>query len=362
MELEMQIDALREEASDIGVFFPMHYKTDALNQPETLHGHAIANRSVLLMQPAFDAAEDGAPSEDTVSRYADAVREKAYGIVVIEPTAVSADAREYEQSLAISDENAASFQALVDAVKAASEEAHGFAPVVIALLTHAGHHALKPAAFDLSASLPHDVPLLKDDELNALLITCADAAKAVEKAGFDGIALNAADRSLFGESLAAFHRDGKFGGDFDDRTRFLRDCYTAMKMVVSDKLFFTVRLCLSDGIPQPDGWGMAFEDHSAPDLYEPALLLKILQTLYGIELVICTIGIPNINWMCEPAPESPLLRYSRLCTCVAMLDSDLQQNVQLVIPELDCEDIPFANLAAGMIEGEFASYGGFSGI
>lgn len=362
MELEMLIDELREEASDVGLFFPMHYETKALDQEDDLHGLTVRNRCVLLMKSAADAAENGAPSEDTVRRYTDVIREKAYGIVVIEPTAISADARESEQDLAISAENAESFQALIDAVKSASTEAHGFAPVVIALLTHAGHHALKPAAFDLSASLPHDVPLLKDEELNALLITCADAAKAVVQAGFDGIALNAADRSLFGESLAAFHRDGKFGGDFDDRTRFLRDCYTAMKMVVSDKLFFTIRLCLSDGIPQPDGWGMAFEDLSAPDLYEPALLIKILQALYEIKLVICSIGIPNINWMCEPQPESALLRYSRLCTCIAMMDSDLQQNVQLVIPELDEEEIPFANLAAGMIEGEFASFGGFSGI
>ena len=133
-----------------------------------------------------------------------------------------------------------------------------------------------------------------------------------------------------------------------------------MKMVVSAQMFFTIRLCLSDGIPQPDGWGMAFEDSSAPDLYEPALLLKILQALYGVSLVICSVGIPDINWMCEAQPESDLLRYSRLCTCIAMLDSDLQQNVQLVLPELKTDDIPFANLAAGMISGEFASFGGFT--
>ena len=173
MELEMQIDELREEASDIGLFFPMHYDTDALNHETQLHGHTVGNRSVLLMQPALDAAENGGPSEETVRRYENAVREKAYGIVVIEPTGISADAREFDRELAISEENAASFQALIDAVKAASEEAHGFAPLVIALLNHAGHHALKPAALDISASLPHDVPLLKDEELNALLITCA---------------------------------------------------------------------------------------------------------------------------------------------------------------------------------------------
>ena len=362
MELETLIDELREEASDVGMFFPMDYETAALETTGDLHGHAVANRRVLLMQSAHDATAEGAPSEETVRRYGEAVRTQKYGIVVVEPVAISADAREDENDLTLSADNLPSFRALVDEIRTASREAHGFSPVVIALLTHAGHHALKPAAIDRSASLPHDVPLLEDEALNQLLITCSDAAKVADQAGFDGIGLNAADRSLFCESLAAFHRDGKFGGDFDDRTRFLRDCYTAMKMVLSDRMFFTIRLCLSDGIPQPDGWGMAFEDLSAPDLYEPALLLKILQALYGTELVICSIGIPDINWMCEPQPESDLLRYSRLCTCVAMLDSDLQQHVQLVVPELASEDIPFAYLAAGMIAGEFASYGGFTVI
>lgn len=360
MEIETLIEELRDEASDVGLFFPMLYETDALETAGELHGHKLSNRRILQMQRGNDATPEGAPSDLTVQRYSDAIRKQAYSIVVLEPAAISRDARESESDLALIAENEASFRALTDAIRQTSKEVHGFAPVIVVLLDHAGHHALKPCAFDHSASLPTDVPLIEDDALTALLIACSEAAKLSEKLGIDGIGLNAADRNLFGESLAAFHRDGKFGGDFDDRTRFVRDCYTAMKMVISEKVFFTIRLCLSDGIPQPDGWGMAFEDHSAPDLYEPALLLKILRALYNVELVICTIGIPDIHWMCEPQPESDLIRYSRLCTCVAMLDSDLQQNVQLVIPELDSEDIPFDYLAAGMIAGEFASFGGFT--
>lgn len=362
MELEALIQELREEASDVGLFFPMQYDTEALDIKASLHELSVENRRVLLMQTGRDAAANGAPSELTVQRYTDAVREQAYGIVVLEPTAISKDARESEADLALIAENADSFRALLEAIRSASKDAHGFEPVIVLLLDHAGHHALKPAAFEHSDSLPTVAPLLTDNDLTPLMLACSDAAKLAESIGFDGIGLNAADRNLFGESLAAFHRDGKFGGDFDDRTRFIRDCYTAMKMVISDRMFFTIRLSLSDGIPQPDGWGMAFEDSSAPDLYEPALLLKILGALYQVNLVICTIGIPNINWMCEAQPESDLIRYSRLCTCVAMLDSDLQQNVQLVIPELDTEDIPFDYLASGMIAGEFASFGGFLDI
>ena len=247
------------------------------------------------------------------------------------------------------------------AVPAASKEAFGTAPVTVALLDHAGHHALYPVSIERSESLPTDARQLTDDELMTVVLDCGDAAKASLSAGFAGIALNAADRNLFSESLAAFHRDGKFGGDFDDRTRFLRDCYTAVRMITGEQMFCTIRLCLSDGISQPDGWGMAFEDLSAPDLYEPALLIKILQALYGVTVILCSIGIPDINWMLAAEPEPDMIRYSRLCTCVAMLDSDMQQNVKLIVPEIGSEEIPFANLAAGMIRGEFATFAGFTG-
>ena len=360
MENDTLIRELRAEAQDIGVFFPLIEQTDALEQTENVHGQTVVNRAVLCIQAGNDADENGAPTADTIARYTAAVREKQYGIVWLEPAAVSADARYYDQGLVFCKENIEAFRALVSAVREASLAAFGTAPLMIALLDHAGHHALKPVAMEHSESLPTDAPILSDDDLTQIMLACGAAAKAAEEAGFAGAALNAADRSLFGESLAAFHRDGKFGGDFDDRTRFLRDCYTAMKMVTTDKLFYTIRLCLSDGIEQPDGWGMAFEDLSAPDLYEPALLMKILQALYGVKMVLCSIGIPDVNWMLAAEPESDLIRYSRLCTCVAMLDSDMQQNVQLILPELESAEIPFENLAAGMIQGEFASFAGFT--
>ena len=141
MDLEMLIDQLREQASDVGLFFPMQYDTDALEAEGSLHSHKLSNRNVLLMQPGGDATAEGAPSDLTVQRYADAVKENAYSIVVLEPAAIEKDARDSEANLAFTNENEASFRALVEAVKAASLESHGFEPVIVLLLDHAGHHA-----------------------------------------------------------------------------------------------------------------------------------------------------------------------------------------------------------------------------
>ena len=47
MELETLIENLREEASDVGLFFPMLYDTDALNTAGELHGHKLSSRRIL---------------------------------------------------------------------------------------------------------------------------------------------------------------------------------------------------------------------------------------------------------------------------------------------------------------------------
>lgn len=359
MKRMSDINAIRVEASKTGLFLPLIESTDAITAPAELHGRSLPNRAVLQMTGGYDADENGAPTAATVQRYTEAVSETCYGIVFLEPAAVTPEARTEVGQLMLIPALQEAFQSFCAAIKEASLAAHGTAPLIVALLDHAGHHALIPAAAECSQNFPTDAPLISDDEMTQLVISCAEAAKAAAQAGCDGIALNVTGRNLFGESLAAFHREGRFGGDFDDRTRFVRDCYTAMKLSAGN-LFFSIRLCLSDGLPQPDGWGMSMSGN-APDIYEPSLLLKILHELYGAELISCEIGIPDINWLAAAEAEPEIVRLSRLCTCVAMVDSNLQQNVQLILPELAGQGIPFANLAAGMIAGEFASFAGFLG-
>ena len=357
------IESLRRQAREIGLFLPLaegDAQTAALQQTAALHGRTLKNRAALLMQPVFDADENGAPTAETVARYCSAVRQRAYGILWTEPIAVLPDARADAHQLMLTEENKDAFQAMLQAVAQAAEEAHGFSPVPVALLGHAGSYALRPVTVEPHPYLPKRFTVLTDDDLTGLVVSCGEAAARAEQAGFAGVALNACNSELFGESLAAFHRDGRFGGDFDDRTRFLRDCYTAMYMTV-EQAFLTIRLSLSDGIPQPDGWGMGCEDPSAPDLDEPALLLEILRQLFGVELVSCTVGIDGLNWMNADEEEQEIIRISRLCTCIAMADSDLQQNVQLILPEKTGQAVPFESLAAGMIGGEFASFAGYAG-
>lgn len=353
--MAQSMDKLKQEAALLGVFLPLLEDTSALSAPLTLHGNALQNREAVMVSAGYDADENGMPTANTIARYVAAAKSRSCGLLWTEPVAISKEARCNAGQLVINEENKDAFAALCKAVKEAVPNV-----VMVALLDHAGAQALAPVCFERCPLFEGMPVILEETAVTPIAVACGIAARSASEAGFHGIALNVCERNLFSESLAAFHRDGAFGGDFDDRTRFVRDCYTAMRMTAPDA-FLSIRLCLSDGLPQPYCFGMAFEDETAPELSESVLLLQILQALYGVEMVACEVGVPGINWMNREEPEHPILPVSRLCTCIAMLDSAMQQNVTLLIAESSVSgEMPFENLAAGMIAGEFASLAGFT--
>lgn len=359
--LSEKLAALSKKAGAIGASLPLTPDTDALGQPIAVAGHDLPNRLIYAPAPCFDAAESGAPTAATVTRYSAAVQERCYAQIWLELTAIDESGRRDPHQLMLTAENIDVFAAFVRQLRATAKALHGAEPQILITLDHAGREALSPVVMEPTLLTPEGAEVISDTDLRGLIVTCANVAQYAAEAGFDGYALNAADRSLFGESLASFHRDrlfnSPFGGDFDDRTRFLRDCYTAAYMT-APTLIPAIRLTLSDGIAQPDGWGMSFENETHPDVCEPSMLLNVLHALYGVSLVNCTIGIPGVNWM-NGEPESELIRVSRLCSCIAMIDSNLQENVQLILPESGMAEIPFDNLAAGMVGGEFASFAAY---
>ena len=78
-----------------------------------------------------------------------------------------------------------------------------------------------------SALLDERVPvgpssLMSDDELDALALTFIEAGELVSDAGFDFVDIKHCHGYLLHELLGAHSRDGRFGGSFEGRTRFLR--------------------------------------------------------------------------------------------------------------------------------------------
>ena len=102
-----------------------------------------------------------------------------------------------------------------------------------------------------------DFPLISDAELDAFRITTMSAAALAARAGFDFVDLKQCHRYLLNELLSGTSRPGKYGGSFENRTRFIREVASRIRET-SPSLIVATRLNVYDGLPfakGPDGRG-----------------------------------------------------------------------------------------------------------
>ncbi len=132
-----------------------------------------------------------------------------------------------------------------------------------------------------------------DEYLDRLQDTYVEAARLAARAGFDGVDVKSCHRYLVSELLASHAREGKYGGSFENRTRFLREVMGRIRDEVPG-LFVTTRMNVYDAISYPYGFGVSTEDYREPDLREPIDLIRGLRR-FDMPLVNVTIGNPYYN-------------------------------------------------------------------
>ena len=140
-----------------------------------------------------------------------------------------------------------------------------------------------------------DTPLISDSELERLRDRYAVAAKLAFQIGFDFVDIKQCHRYLLNELLAARTRPGKYGGSFENRTRFIREVVGQIGDENPGRLVAT-RLNVFDGVPYTKGptgrgvpcpftppiesaWGTSAHDPLLPDLTEPLALIGLLGKL-----------------------------------------------------------------------------------
>jgi 2,4-dienoyl-CoA reductase-like NADH-dependent reductase (Old Yellow Enzyme family) len=129
--------------------------------------------------------------------------------------------------------------------------------------------------------------------LEGLQETFVKAARLAQEAGFDAVDIKACHGYLIHELLSAFKRtDSRFGGSFENRTRFLREVVTEIQKQTSG-LHTAVRMNIYDGIPYPYGFGVpAYNPHVGRpyDRPLPGWSLPEQHPLEGIFLLLKTAG------------------------------------------------------------------------
>jgi len=335
-------------------------ETSPLAAPFERDGVRIGNRFCVLPMEGWDGTAEGEPSELTRRRWA---RFGVSGAKLIwggEAVAVRQDGRANPNQLVLTDRTQAAIAGLRDTLIDAHRERFGAGAdtdLYVGLqLTHSGRYARPSekatpeprAAYAhplLDRRFPAGVPLLSDDDLDRLVDRFIAAARLARDAGFGFVDIKHCHGYLGHELLSARAREGRYGGSFENRTRFLRSVVDGIRAAVP-RLGIAVRLSAFDVVPfrkGEDGVGVA--ETPAPDyrsafgllekgdmdaaLSDARELLAWLERI-GVRWVCITAGSPYYNpHVQRPAlfppsdgylpPEDPLVGVARQIDATARL-------------------------------------------
>jgi 2,4-dienoyl-CoA reductase-like NADH-dependent reductase (Old Yellow Enzyme family) len=295
--------ALERKIADLGLDIPFSDDISILFSHVVLARRVLLNRFVVLPMEGADSDPAGRPTEPTLRRYK-RYAEGGAGLIWFEATAVTADGRSNPRQLWLHTETREGFKKLVKETRLAAHRKFGTDHnlMLVLQLTHSGRFAKpegRPAPviaqhnplLDAKQGLSPDHPVISDSALDALQDDFIAAARLAREAGFDGVDIKACHGYLVSELLAAFTRpEGRYGGSFENRTRFLAETAERIKLAVRG-VFVTSRLSVYDSLPYPYGFGVNREKSEEPDLGEPVKLIRKLRNI-DFPILGLSLGIP----------------------------------------------------------------------
>ena len=297
------LDDVKRRADELGAFVPLSEDVRPLFQKLETPAFTAENRIAFQPMEGTDGTLDGAPDELTIRRY-HRFAEAGPGVIWFEAVATVPEGRASAHQLILTKENVDAYKRLIDEMREISLKENGYAPVIIMQATNSGRYS-KPHGYPepmIAYNCPplEDTPLpsdriVSDDDLRRYEAAYENSARLCEKAGFDGMDVKCCHRYLACELLSAYTREGEYGGSFENRTRFLKNCYRAAKSAISDKLFLTSRMNAFDGFPYPYGFGVNDGEGLKPDMTEAIRLIRELKSEFNIPLINITMGNPYKN-------------------------------------------------------------------
>jgi 2,4-dienoyl-CoA reductase (NADPH2) len=306
---------------------------------------AIPNSLAVHPMEGCDGDSQGRPGKLTLRRY-ERFAAGGAGLIWAEATAVVPEGRANPRQLWIHEKNKESFAAMVKMTRQAAADSMGpnHKPVIVLQLTHSGRYS-KPEGIahpiiaqrdpfrdplapqpkpdpNRKSKIPDDWPLVTDDYLDKLQDAYVEAARIAFEVGFDAVDIKSCHGYLINELFGCRNRKGKYGGSFENRTRFPLEVIDKIHNELGEDTPVTMRLGIYDAIPYPYGWAIDEIDYTKPDLNEPKKLIELLQQR-GLGLLNITVANPYYNPHVgrpfnEPIvggyeePEHPLVGVERL--------------------------------------------------
>jgi 2,4-dienoyl-CoA reductase-like NADH-dependent reductase (Old Yellow Enzyme family) len=349
-------DDLRGDLAALNLELPISENLEVLGQAVKIGDRTLPNRFVIQPMEGVDGDPvTGAPTDLTDRRYK-RFAEGGSGLIWAEAVSVVPEGCSNARQMLITPENVDNYKKLVEDTKNAARKAFGHDVQFVVQLTHSGRFS-RPGGIVTPLKVQHnpfldeklgmaEIEPVSDDYLDRLQDEFVKAAKLAAEAGFDGVDMKAVHGYLIAELLGAHTREGKYGGSYENRTRFLRE--TAQRMIdeLPKSTFVTSRTTVLEPCPYPYGWGVVPTAGTSwdVDLTEPKRLMKECFGM-GMPMFNVSVGFPRFQpHMNRPhdnslvgedkPPEYPLVGVARFQQTVR----DMQQS----LPECP---VPTAGLA-----------------
>ena len=299
-----------------------------LNRPVQIGGITVGNSLAIHPMEGCDSTSDGQPDELTFRRY-ERFGKGGAKLIWFEATAVVREGRANPRQLLLNENNARSFEELLNRTRRLHREIYQEADDLLEVLqlTHSGryshpipltvtHHPLLDGLTYLDrrkgTKIPDDYSILSDSYLEQLEDRFVEAARIAKKIGFKGVDIKLTHGYLGNELLGARTRPGKYGGSLENRSLFARNVVAKIRSELGPDFLIACRLGVYDGVPfevdsstglgkpkayplpYDHGFGVCREDPMVPDLKEPMDLIRMLKD-QGVSLFNISLGNPYVN-------------------------------------------------------------------
>jgi len=282
----------------------MNYK-DILLRPIKIGNRTAKNRFLMQAMECNDQDKSGNPSDITLRRYQNLAKGEA-GLVSLEAITVTKESRSRDNQLTILAPNEKPLKEFVKKVKAENSEM-----LFIFQLTHSGELSHPDFSRRVTVKPLHGYggDLLSEQEVEKIMDDFVLAAKIAYNAGADGIDMKLC-HGYFGSQILRPYNDRKwkYGGAWENRSRFAFELYERIQKEVNDKNFLIgSKVSAWEGFP--GGFGTEGPESPIIDLAEPIALLKGLEER-GAQFFIQSAGSPSITISLTQADKnSPYFAY-----------------------------------------------------
>ena len=282
----------------------MSYK-DILLSPIQIGKRTAQNRFFMQAMESNEEDETGNPSQRTTDRYRVLARGEA-GLVSLEAVSVTRESRARNNQMMIMEKNREPLGEFVKNVKEANPKM-----LFVFQLTHSGELSNPNFSRRVTVKPLHGYggDVLTEEEINKITDDFVLAAQIAHDAGADGVDLKLC-HGYFGTQILRPYNDRKwkYGGSWENRSRFAFDLVERIKRAVNDENFLVgSKISVWEGFP--GGFGTDGPDSPIIDLTEPISLLQGLEER-GATYFIQSAGSPSITLsLTQATKDAPYFAY-----------------------------------------------------